>query len=446
MKLTLRVLEASSLSHLNQQDNIYPYCLIQLSRSSQIQRTKVIDRTTHPVWNAEFRFNVRNQKDSLKIFVKDYSKFRSHSVLATVTLRMKDYQPGTTIDQWFTLIPVRGVKTGGQIHLTLHLEPPSIPCQTPPIAPSSASIVHIVSGRSSGPENEPQEILTPPVIVSEPVPQPRIPEKSSQLSLLLVSGDFGQIIDTADPNEVEPVEISFSQIRESPAKMYTADVMEMLQLEKDTPIYGPHWALAKIAAFSAHRACDYFTEFAVSGCEGSTKSWVLAMKCFLSESNHDINRNRIQFVKDPVIGPLAKAIFEAYDSAVRALARKKTLIEARNAINEAARVINAIASDPKEAEEYRKAEYALLKGCESPAEREDGVFWRNLQGARVDSLGLNAAVSAFGLSSLEHALNCYICNSFGSRIQIESADRENDTVEEKKLRRSHSAGSLLRLF
>jgi hypothetical protein len=258
----------------------------------------------------------------------------------------------------------------------------------------------------------------------------------------VASGDFGHIVDTANPNEIDAVEISFSQIRESPAKMYTADAMESLQLEKGTPIFGPHWALAKIAASSAHRACDYFTEFAVTGCEGATKSWVLGMKNFFNESNHDINRNRIQFSRDEVIGPLIRAVFEAYDITIAAMARKKTLVAARNAINQAGQIINAIRCDPREAEDYRKTEYTLLRGCESYAEREDGQFGRNLQGARLESLGLNSAVSALGLSSLEHALNCYICNSFGSRIQIESGDRHPHPAEEKTLSRSRWASTV----
>jgi hypothetical protein len=441
MKLTLRVLEACGLAHLNQHDNIYPYCLIQLTRSSQIQRTKVIDRTTNPVWNAEFAFNVRHQRDSLKIFVKDCSKFRSHSLLATVTLGMKNYKPGATIDQWFALTPVKGVKMGGQIHLTLHLEP-----ATQSGLPILISPRPILPARRATTENEPPLIQPPAVVAVEPVPHVQTPDQpsgnASRLNLLVISGDFGDIVDTVNPNEIDTVETSFSEIRESPAKMYTADAMEMLQLEKGVPIYGPHWALAKVAAFSAHRACDYFTEFAVLGCDGATRAWVLAMKKFFSEANHDINRNRIQFAKDPAIGSLVNAIFNAYTVTIAAMASKKTLVQARKAINEAAQILNGIAVDPNEAEDYKKAEFALLKGCQSYAEREDGAFLRNLQGAKLDSLGLNAAVSALGLSSLEHSMNCYICNSFGSRIQIEAVDQISEKEEENTLRRSHSASSI----
>jgi hypothetical protein len=439
MKLTLQVVEACGLSHLNQHDNIYPYCLIQLSKSSQIQRTKPMDRTTRPVWNAEFTFDVRRKRDSLKIFVKDCSKGRSHSVLATVTLGLQDFEPGATVDQWFRLTPVKGVKGGGQIHLVLHLD--VVTARGSAGVPSGRG--KVISSRAPANENAPQELLPPPVVIVEPVPRVATPERqSAEFNVLVISGDFGHIIDTADPNELETIETGFSAIRESPAKMYTADAMELLQLEKDTPIYGPHWALAKISAFCAHRGCDYFTDFAVSGCETSTKAWVLAMKTFFNESNHDINRNRIQARNDAVIGPLTTAMFAACDVTIAAMARKKTLVQARHAINEAAEMINAIAGDSAQMENYRKSEGALLKGCQSHVEREDGAFCRNLQGAALDSLGVSAATSALGLSSLEHTLNCYICNSFGSRIQLDDVAQHPEHRETAKLRTSHSASSI----
>jgi hypothetical protein len=442
MKLDLQVLEASGLSHLNQHDDIYPYCVIQLSRSSQIQRTTVMDRTISPVWNAPFTFNVRHRQDSLKIFVKDCSRLRAHSVLATITLRLKDFEPGHTIDEWFTLTPVKGVKTGGQIHLMLRLEPLSASSRNsaPPTTPQIDAPLVAELKPECAPELKP-EAGSEQLVIVEPVPVPES-RQSQELSLLVISGDFGNLIDTTNPNELDTVETGFSDLRESPAKMYTADTMELLQLEHDTPIYGPHWALAKMTAFAAHRACDYFTEFAVSGCEKSTQSWVLAMKKFFSESNHDINRNRIQFAKDAKIGPLMSAMFEAYEATIAGMARKKTLVQARIAINQAGHLINAIADDPAESENYRKAESAFLKGCQSYTEREDGAFWRNLQGARLDSVGVNAAVSALGLSSLEHALNCYICNSFGSRSQSENVEQPVQLADTKKLRTSHSASSI----
>jgi hypothetical protein len=446
MQLTLHVLEAAGLSYLNQHDNIYPYCLVQLSQSSQIQRTKVIQGATSPVWNANFSFDVRHPKESLKIFVKDSSKLQSHAVLATVTVALGQYGCGTTVDQWFKLTPVKGVKIGGQIHLMLRLDSGK-PLASPRSPRSPRAVGSPSSPRAVRPvtEKEREVILASPKVIDVmPIVLSPVTDTNTKprVEILKISGDFGEIIDAVNPNTVGAVETSFSGVRESPGKMYAADAMEQLQLEKDRPIYGPHWALAKIAAFSAHRGCDYFTDFACSGCEASTKAWVLAMKSFFGESNHDINRNRIQFRKDARIGPLINAVFKAYDVTIAAMARKETLVQARNAINEASKMINDIAGGPADHEDYLKVEGSLLKGCQNARDREDGTFWTNLQGAKLDSLGANAAISALGLSSLEHSLNCCICNSLGSRIQVENKGRQSICPAQQKLRAVASAPSI----
>jgi hypothetical protein len=436
MKLTLRVLEAAGLCHLNHQDNIYPYCLVQLSNSSQIQRTKVMERTTHPVWDQEFSFTVHSKKDSLKIFVKNCSRVHSHVVVSTVAIGLQHFEEGTTVDQWFGLSPVRGVRSGGQIHLMLHIE--SSPARRIKLRKCECASLPVL-------ENRVDEVIISPVpLIDSVLPRPKEndPNQSSDVKLLMKSGDFGDVIDTHNPNDVNVTETSFSQVRESPAKMYSADAMAMLQLELGMPVFGLHWALAKVAAFSAHQACDYFTDFAVAGCEGATQTWVLNMKKFFNESNHDINRNRILGTRDTTIGPLMSAVLRAYDVGVAAMARKETLFDARGALNDALGAINAIRKDPAHADDYTKAETALLKGCQSYTEREDGAFFRNLHGAHLESLGLNAAVCALGISSLEHTINCYICNSFGSRIVMEN---QVNAARKMVLRTSLSSESMPKL-
>jgi hypothetical protein len=420
MKLHLRVVEASNLAQLNTQDGVYPYCLVQLSNSSQIQRTASGIRTSDPVWDDEFCFQVRHKTDSLKIFVKDSNQRRCQSVLSTITLRLKDFEPGKDIDEWFNLVPVKGVQTGGSIHLMFRLEPTEpLPQKLPSRKVSIAKTIEQVS------ENEPQpralETVPGSIPLVEPAPvKARTPKRQS---ILIVSTDFGSIVDTQNPNDVKIIPNIFSEIRESPAKMYTADAMSLLQMEKDIPIFGPHWALAKIAAVLCHKGCDYFTEFGAVGCEKSTRDMVTNLKEFFCESNHDINRNRVHASEVPVIGPLLIALFKACDTAIAAMASKKTLFAAKAAIADAMILISNISQNPNESDSFEKTKDALFKGFRSPADRDDGAFYRNLEGAPLNSLGLNAAVAALGLSALEHSMNCYICNSFGSRICLPPTPR-----------------------
>jgi hypothetical protein len=270
-------------------------------------------------------------------------------------------------------------------------------------------------------------VAKPVAIVEAPPAKPR------RESILIVSADFGSVIDTQNPNDVAIIPNPFADIRESPAKMYTADAMAFLQMEKDIPIFGPHWALAKIVAVLCHKGCDYFTDFAAIGCEKSTRDMVMSMKEFFGESNHEINRNRIQARQNSPIGPLLISMFKACDTAVGAMASKKTLFAAKMAIAETMTLISEIAQKDSEVESFNKAKQALFMASRSSADREDGVFYRNLQGAPLNSLGLNAAVAALGLSALEHSMNCYICNSFGSRICVQQTARPMTATSPPKL-------------
>ena len=429
LKLTLRVVEAEDLAYLTSEDESFPYCLIQVSNTSQIKRTAVQQKTICPVWDEEFSFVVRHKTDSLKIFVKDCSKTTAHNVLSTVALRLKDYHSGATIDEWFALTPVKGVKSGGKIHLKFRLDPVNR-LRLPRLSPRRESGPHI---EFETPEPVPVPVeMTQPVVIEEPtVVSARPSSRAKKNSVIIISAEFGDIVDTEDPNSVKSVENPFADISESPAKMYSADAMTTLMLEKSRPVFGPYWALAKISSFISHQACDYFTNFAVIGCEQSSKDFTIAMRKFFDMSNHDINRNRINFCKDAKIGPLLTAVFKAYDTAIAAMARKKTLVAAREAINEAMEIVGDISVNPMHRVDFEKAVNALNKACTSFKEREDGVFYRNLDDACLEGLGLNAAVAAFGLSSLEHAMNCYICNSFGTRIVLERIIRPTTAPERK---------------
>lgn len=436
LKLSLRVCEATDLAYMTSQDDSYPYCLVQVSNTSQIKRTRACDKTVCPVWEENFTFSVRHKTDSLKVFIKDSSKMRTANVLSTLALRLKDFSAGATVDQWFTLTPAKGVQYGGKIHLVFRLEP------------TSKSILPIITPRpqttktAKRDENTVQELLPPPTVISEPLPLPeKLPDVKpvpvvKRPSLLVISADFGSIIDTEDPNRVVLIENAFGGINESSSKMYTADELTMIMLEFSKPVFGPYWALASIASFISHLAADFFLNFPVLGCEKATNEFVLAMKKFFDMSNHNINRNRINGCKDRVLGPLMTATFKAYDTAIAAMARKKTLVQARNAINDAMCVVSEILEDPTENINYSKTVSAMTKACGDPSQRNNGVFYRNLDGAVLESLGVCAAMTAFGLSSLEHAMNCYICNSFGSRIII---GREANRTELPSLKPASSA-------
>lgn len=133
MQLHLRVVEARGLPKMDIIGKSDPYCLIQISGTRRIERTRVINNNNDPVWNQEFHFPVSNPQQTLCILVKDQDTISADDPISRLDLSLATLYPGQVSDQWFDLIPVKGVKKGGSIHLVLHLaqagQQPFVPMQ-----------------------------------------------------------------------------------------------------------------------------------------------------------------------------------------------------------------------------------------------------------------------------------------------------------------------------
>lgn len=416
VRLHLKVVEAYQLAELSSENHIYPYCLIQVSNSSDIKRTKVAERTTAPTWNQEFYFTVRNPNtDSLKVFIKDFTRLRSHSVMSTLALRLNKFPLGELYDQWFKLTPVKGVLRGGMIHLMITIDPL--------YAPKTQFALKKLDENVGENKEEEEDVKEATIKVHEPLSPPKTivpviksPSSGRSSSILKVSTDFGTMVDTEDPNKVKISKNEFDSINESPAKMFTIEILDDIILDRDG--FGPHWALARIARTVAIKACDFFTDFAGIGFEEAINKFTLSMRDFLLPSNHDISRNRINAEKDDELGPLYKVFFEAFDKSIAALRRKLTLTEARKAINEVLVQIDLIRQDQKADQDFMMIKNAMEGATQSCENRNQNYIYSMTKGIDWKSLGVSAALASLAISSMEHAMNCYICNSFGSRIRL----------------------------
>lgn len=416
VRLHLKVVEAYQLGELDTENHIYPYCLIQVSNSSDIKRTKVAERTTSPVWNQEFYFTVKNpDTDSLKVFIKDFTKLRTHSVMSTLALRLNEFPQRELYDQWFNLTRVKGVHRGGMIHLMITIEPL--------YSPKRKFVLPKVEKKVEEKNEEEEEIQETAVQVHEPLSPPKeiVPvvknvQSGRSSSILKQSTDFGSMVDTEDPNKVKISKNEFDCINESPAKMFTIEILDDIILDRDG--FGPHWALARIARTTAIKSCDFFTDFAGIGFEEAINKFTLAMRDFLLPSNHDINRNRINAEKDEVLGPLYKAFFVAFDKSIAALRRKMTLVEARKAINDLLVQIDELRQDPQVDKDFLMIKDAMEGATQSYENRNENYIYSMTKGIDWKSLGVSAAIASLAISSMEHTMNCYICNSFGNRIRL----------------------------
>lgn len=441
VRLHLKVVEAFQLAELDSENHIYPYCLIQVSNSSDIKRTKVAERTTSPTWNQEFYFTVKNPNtDSLKVFIKDFTKMRSHSVMSTLALRLNEFPLGELYDQWFKLSAVKGVHHGGMIHLMITIDPLYSPKRKFAIQKVEEKIEE-KNDENKNEENKEEvavkvhEPVSPP---KEIVPVIKTPPEGRSSSILKRSTDFGSMVDTEDPNKVKISKNEFDFINESPAKMFTIEILDDIILDRDG--FGPHWALARIARTVAIKSCDFFTDFAGIGFEEAINKFTLAMRDFLLPSNHDINRNRINAEKDSVLGPLYKLFFIAFDKSIAALRRKLTLVDARKAINDVLVQIDLLRENEKVNNDFLLIKNAMEGATQSYENRNENFIYSATKGIDWKSLGVSAALASLALSSMEHTMNCYICNSFGNRIRLSKKPLsfkvtivKNDQEQQKQL-------------
>ena len=100
-----------------------PYCKLYLSTNQKdAKHTKKLKKTLTPVFNDVFTFDVTNFSPSDHIFIKlkDQDLVKAEDI-STINLPIIEYQVGKVYDVWKDMVPAKGVKKGGQIHLVIHI-------------------------------------------------------------------------------------------------------------------------------------------------------------------------------------------------------------------------------------------------------------------------------------------------------------------------------------
>eukprot|EP00824_Muranothrix_gubernata_P009272 TRINITY_DN21846_c0_g1_i1.p1 TRINITY_DN21846_c0_g1~~TRINITY_DN21846_c0_g1_i1.p1 ORF type:complete len:1314 (+),score=387.07 TRINITY_DN21846_c0_g1_i1:460-3942(+) len=95
-----------------------PYA--QLTFEGQQEKTDVCKKTLAPKWNKEMTFSVGNVESNLVVSIFDWDQVGDHDHVGDVTLPLKDFLSGDSVDRWFKLQP-KGKKkeVKGDIHLAL---------------------------------------------------------------------------------------------------------------------------------------------------------------------------------------------------------------------------------------------------------------------------------------------------------------------------------------
>jgi hypothetical protein len=121
MNLHVKVVEARDLPKMDTFGKADPYCLLQVSGSKKLERTKVIDKTYTPRWNENFSFPVPSLAETLHLLMKDRDRGSEDDPMSKLEIPLNTLVKGQVTDKWYDLRPFPGVKKGGQIRLGLHL-------------------------------------------------------------------------------------------------------------------------------------------------------------------------------------------------------------------------------------------------------------------------------------------------------------------------------------
>lgn len=124
MQVHVRVVEAKELPKMDTFGKTDAFAILQYNANRNIQKTKTIENDYTPVWNEEFHFTAEDLSiDTLTVFLKDDDSGSNDDPISMLKIPMNQFQVGQVVDRWHSLIPVKGVKKGGQIRLVIHIAP-----------------------------------------------------------------------------------------------------------------------------------------------------------------------------------------------------------------------------------------------------------------------------------------------------------------------------------
>jgi Ca2+-dependent lipid-binding protein len=117
----LQVVEAKNLASMDSIGKSDPFVIITLRNSPVKFETLVKDNTLDPVWNEAYEILVTDpMNDTLDFLVKDKDIARDDDI-GTLVLKLSDIKG--RVDQWYPLVPAKGITKAGEIHLITDVHP-----------------------------------------------------------------------------------------------------------------------------------------------------------------------------------------------------------------------------------------------------------------------------------------------------------------------------------
>jgi hypothetical protein len=104
----------------------------QLSTSSAIQSTAVINQTQSPIWNEKFHFAVVDPARAVLIgTVKSHGIIGDDAPLAKIEFPIRQLVPYQVTETWYDMQPLSGQGSHPTVHIVLQAAPPGHPAFVP---------------------------------------------------------------------------------------------------------------------------------------------------------------------------------------------------------------------------------------------------------------------------------------------------------------------------
>ncbi|KAK8893606.1 hypothetical protein M9Y10_022030 [Tritrichomonas musculus] len=131
-QLHVHILEAVDLPRTEFLSFSDLYMVLQISTSSAIQQTNVIEGTQNPIWNQDFHFSLMNQNQAvLCAIVKNKTINNSDPPVSKIEIPLSDIEPYQVIDRWYDLESLVEGQNGGKCKIIIQIAPAGHPAFLP---------------------------------------------------------------------------------------------------------------------------------------------------------------------------------------------------------------------------------------------------------------------------------------------------------------------------
>ena len=128
MEFHVRIVEATNVPKMDTFGGSDVFCTVKSSAGATEYKTKVIDNTTTPLWNAEFSLPVKDPAtDKVMIQMYDQDSVSSNDLIASYEVSVADFEGKGVVEKWYHMNHAEGVPDGCRIRLVFHLAPLGAP-------------------------------------------------------------------------------------------------------------------------------------------------------------------------------------------------------------------------------------------------------------------------------------------------------------------------------